>query len=218
MSADKRLESLSIIRDMLLQMMARADSSLERYGPSVQKTFSDLQIFYPKAPDRMVAKMLDSLKSAELLDMGMYIYLEAVEKGTWILPVLSFKIDLRDEKNPEVRLRVGIIMAGDEKLGRDTCAIGFRFETPEGRSGLHNYYHAQPFRRFKEDGRILPQCPEWFPDVHPAIPLGAHDEIGLLVCCLTSIYGPDLLNDLVANLPFSSRKRLSHASKLIKAA
>ena len=78
----------------------------------------------------------------------------------------------------------------DESSQIETLAI--RFETDEGDSqrdidGLHDFCHAQFCKEIS--CRIRASTPEWLPDSQPAIPLDADDQIGLVLCMLTSLYG-----------------------------
>jgi hypothetical protein len=208
LNQNKGWEDLQIIRKVIVWMMDRADSKLQGYSEIVHDTLDYLRAKYPPASDKLVNSVLNSLNCAELLHSGVYVYLEAVERDNWVVPILSFKVDLSDASNPEVRFRVGVVFPANKNLGREICAVGFRFETPEGSKGRHSFYHAQPFRSFEWDGVPLPACPEWFPAEHPAIPLGAEDAVELLACCLGSLYEPDLLEDIVSGLDEATRKKL----------
>ena len=57
----------------------------------------------------------------------------------------------------------------------------------EDGSGKHDFCHAQLCRKINRQGKEV--TPFWMLESDPAIPLDAENQIGLVLCMLTSIYG-----------------------------
>jgi len=140
------------------------------------------------------ARRLEELIAAnefDLLDAKRFIYLEPVLQGPQMLPVMSVRCNFR-RAAPEVRLELGLFLLDSKG---ELAAIGVRFETPEGSTGMHRYYHAQLFVAFHKEGAYrLPQCPEWVPTEQPALLLKAQDPVSLLMNLVVSVYGYDHLD------------------------
>ena len=72
-------------------------------------------------------------------------------------------------------------------------SLAMRFETDEGEHqsdgeiGSHDFCHAQLCRAITR--RIPALTPSWLPDSQPSIPLDAEDQVSLVLCMLTSLYG-----------------------------
>lgn len=64
-------------------------------------------------------------------------------------------------------------------------SVALRFETNEG-SGAHDYCHAQMCRSI---GKHSATNSSWLPQSEPAFPLDAGDQVSLVLCLLTSLYG-----------------------------
>ena len=78
----------------------------------------------------------------------------------------------------------------DENL--DIQALSIRYETDEGDAqrkmdGSHDFCHAQLCNSISH--RICATTPKWLPESQPSIPLDANDQISLVLCMLTSLYG-----------------------------
>lgn len=129
---------------------------------------------------------LEGLLSKKLefdsLSVKTYLFLQPIDEGAVIVPVLSFRYNFQPS-HAELRLQLALFVPHDNGL----AAIGCRFETPEG-PGTHDYYHAQMFRAF-QGGVELPGCPPWLPTSRPAFQLKADDPVTLLVCMAISVYG-----------------------------
>ena len=72
-------------------------------------------------------------------------------------------------------------------------ALAIRFETDEGgrkpeeKIGAHDFCHAQLCNGI--NGRTQGSTPTWLPDSQPSFPLDADDQVGLVICMLTALYG-----------------------------
>lgn len=150
----------------------------------------------------------------DFLDSGSFIYLKPVEKGGWMIPILSIRYNFRSAK-PVTSLRLALFLldeAGNLK------ARGYRFETPSSNEfdtassneeenpssiGRHDYYHAQLIISFdKKTSRWSLPCEPWLPTSQPAFPLDAEDPITLIVCLLVSLYGLNYVSVDLSNTPF----------------
>lgn len=125
-------------------------------------------------------------KSSELefKAQGRFLYLEpVVDKG--ILPFLTF-----DTSNDWVNFRAYVLLTMLDP-SNDLQALAMRFETDEGsradgRIGSHDFCHAQLCRSINS---ARATTPPWLPESQPSVPLDADDQIGLVLCMLTSVYG-----------------------------
>ena len=75
-------------------------------------------------------------------------------------------------------------------------SLAVRFETSEGdpddNLGKHDFLHAQLCNYiYNSDGRIIAKAktPDWLPTSQPSFPLDADNQVGLVLCMLTSLYG-----------------------------
>lgn len=125
-----------------------------------------------------------------------YLHLPLDSKGGWKQPVLKVSFDTNDKGHRVFRVKTAILVKHEEKNGsgeikQTHCGIGIRFESREGPAGegIHDYHHAQWFCAFEKGGAKLPNCPEWLPEVHPAIPIQADNYVDILCCALKSYYG-----------------------------
>ena len=86
-----------------------------------------------------------------------------------------------------VHFRVYVLLASfDEDL--QLQGVAFRYETDEGDGGgKHDFCHAQICRRIRPNGKEV--TPFWVLESDPTIPLEAQNQISLVLCMLTSIYG-----------------------------
>lgn len=74
----------------------------------------------------------------------------------------------------------------------DIQALSIRYETDEGdpqrkKDGSHDFCHAQFCKKISH--RICATTPKWLPESQPSIPVDADDQISLVLCMLTSLYG-----------------------------
>ncbi len=113
-----------------------------------------------------------------------FLFLEPVIDKT-ILPLLTL-----ETSDQWVHFRVYVLLTMlDKYAGLQSLAI--RFETDEGGlesgHGSHDFCHAQLCRRI--NGTTLATTPDWIPESQPSFPLDAENQVGLVLCMLTSLYG-----------------------------
>ena len=83
--------------------------------------------------------------------------------------------------------RVYVLLASFDK-DSEIQGVAFRYETDEGDgNGKHDFCHAQICRSIKPGGNVV--TPFWMLESDPAMPLDADNQMGLVLCMLTSIYG-----------------------------
>lgn len=119
-----------------------------------------------------------------LRDQHRFLFLEPVVDQT-ILPLLTL-----ETSDQWVHFRVYVLLAMLDKCATlQTLAI--RFETDEGGlqsgNGSHDFCHAQLCRGINHI--TLSKSPDWIPESQPSFPLDAENQIGLVLCMLTSLYG-----------------------------
>ena len=145
----------------------------------------------------------DPLKAFRYPRSG-YLYLQPIEKGKPLLPLLHLVYEGIDKKNIftcRVYLQLYCLNQGAaadpenyEVLVNDPVrAIGLRYELAEGGDylgGIHDFGHAQFVTKMENEK--LPGM-DWFPDSQPAFPLDcdATNPAGLLACLVLSLYGPE---------------------------
>lgn len=80
----------------------------------------------------------------------------------------------------------------------DHLMSGWRFEEPEGEKTIHNFYHAQPLRRFGKESSVHgmhARSPESF----PTFPLNASDTVELCLNAVLVACGKEALRSLIRN-------------------
>jgi hypothetical protein len=182
-------------RTLVRQILVWLDNRHSRWQRGPQGPASDLhervhRILIPFSEAQLEGLLLKKLEF-DSLQMNRYLFLEPIDEGASIVPVLSFGYSFQRSK-AELRLRLALFVPHDN----DLAAIGFRFEPPEG-PGTHNYYHAQMFREFHGGGAgpCLPSCPPWLPTSRPAFHLKADDPVTLLISMVISLYGIDRVQE-----------------------
>ena len=115
-----------------------------------------------------------------------FLFLEPIVDKK-ILPLLTL-----ETSNQWVNFRAYVLLTM-----LDQCdalqALAIRFETDEGLpqtngvTGSHDFCHAQLCRYINATTRAT--TPSWLPESQPSLPLDAEDQIGLVLCLLTSLYG-----------------------------
>jgi hypothetical protein len=189
-------EDAQRFRNILLWAVEQEARAAESYGDDLLALRELLATAYPRLPETEVARIVRheghdqySLSMEEGL-----IYLESPAPRK-TLPVLNAKWDF-NERNPELRLRVGLFHLGRND---DPMATGFRFEMPEKSAG-HRYCHAQPITELHL-GRAMPWLRPDLPTEGPTFPLDARDFAQLLLTLLVSLYGATVLTAAAQAVP-----------------
>lgn len=165
------------------------------YNSKIQPIYLAIKDSYPHfLNDRHFELKLpgNSQPSVDFSEHRNYLYLDPIESPL-ALPILTLKCDFT-HTIPEVSLRLGLFIS-DPGSVPPVKGLGFRFETPGGRSAenesIHRYYHVQMFKSFQKGGSLLPGVPPWLPAVQPALPLDCESPISLLITLMISLYGID---------------------------
>ena len=181
----------TLVRQILLWLQGRYEAwKRDPRGPASK--FRELvSVTCPEFGQTELEALLSKKIAFNSSGENRYLFLEPLNEGKGIVPVLSFSYDFQG-KNAELRLRLALFVPHNNSL----AAIGFRFEPSEG-PGTHDYFHAQMFREFRgRGGKALPECPTWLPTSQPAFHLKADDPVTLLVCMVISLYGIDVAGEL----------------------
>jgi hypothetical protein len=178
---------------VLLAELAKQQNNLGSHGTSESARRMRMLIKSRYTP--VQRELLENAKDSDLdFPSGMYLHLPPDKKGCH--PVLKVSFDTKDE-HTVFRVKAAILVEHEEEIeGVPKMVhrgIGVRFESREGPQGKsnHDYAHAQWFSSFQKGTDTLPGCPPWLPDVHPAIPIPAHNAVGILCCALKSFYGSE---------------------------
>jgi hypothetical protein len=160
--------------------------------------------------------ILGSEESFDTYTSNAFVYGPVVDRGVPKLwPVMTFS---GDRGCDNLRVRVALFFDGlSSNSGGDqrqsVQAVGWRFEPPEGASGAHCYYHAQPISSWNKtsSGRLPVHLP--LNESHPAFPLKADDPVSLLAAVLVSVYGHAYTHDeIFGSLSFRRDIRPARAS------
>ena len=129
--------------------------------------------------------MLSKDSDVEMMTQNLFLHLEPIEKD--ILPLVTLQ-----SSNDWVIFRIYALLATlDENCNIQSLAI--RFETDEGgisagsNLGSHDFCHAQLCNNINRHVKNV--TPQWVPDSQPSIPLDADNQVSLVLCMLTSLYG-----------------------------
>ena len=156
------------------------------------------QIYERYRPSPVAAHSLSGLfgsnSDLDLRDQHRFLVLDPVVDK--MIPLLTLQTS-----NDWVHFRAYVLLTMLDQDGA-LQALAIRFETDEGASqingttGSHDFCHAQLCRHIgatHETGVNLVTTPSWLPDAQPSFPLDAEDQIGLVLCMLTSLYGGRLV-------------------------
>lgn len=190
----------------ILRVLVRQEEHAARnsYPPKVTELRSDLiRSFHPLSDDDLERTIAPSTgPSRELQSSRRYIFLPACDEGGWFIPVLSLKYDF--EADPlELRIRAGLFAV-------ERRDAGYRFETPEGPSGIHSYYHAQPIMWWASDDESISS--HNVNPSQPAFPIDADSPVTLLMAAILSCYGLDRVAELMRDVSLQRLK--SHLESL----
>ena len=121
-----------------------------------------------------------------LKDQNQFLFLEPIA-GKKMLPFLTLQTS---HKWVHFRAYVLLTMLDDHGALQ---ALAIRYETDEGAPqtsgivGSHDFCHAQLCRAI--NSRTRATTPSWLPESQPSFPLDADDQVGVVLCMLTSLYG-----------------------------
>lgn len=176
----------TLVREILSWLQDRYWSWLRNPSGPASKFHGQVNEMYPAFPDTRLKDLLSD--RLEFDSKNTCLYLEPINEGLGIVPVLSFSYKFKEKNKFDLRLQLALFVLHEGNL----AAIGCRFDPSEG-PGTHDYYHAQMFREF-HGGRALPclpSCPPWLPISRPAFHLKADDPVTLLISMVISLYGID---------------------------
>lgn len=135
--------------------------------------------------------------SGDLYGRKQFIYLRPIQEdeiADFILPVVSVRYDF--QKQPT---ETCILLALAQMVNGQLRFRGFRFESPQGETGRHDFYHAQLIRAFVRDEAPLnpPESDLWnVPEKQPSFPLNARCPVTLALAFFISLYGMPFLQEI----------------------
>jgi hypothetical protein len=137
--------------------------------------------------------------SAETASTHSYIVVRADSKcldgnGIALLrPVLKTNFD----NDPQLNFHIWFHCLSPGTVD-DHLMLGWRLEAPEGGGSNHDFYHAQPLRRYGPE-ETRHGLHERFPESFPTIPLPASTVVELCLTAVLVACGKDALRSLVRN-------------------
>lgn len=173
-------ETRSTIRGILERFLSVSDHWVDARFGKLYSEACDLFQLNCQPPENFGFRFTES-QNLSLRDKDHYYVLEPPENKRF-LPFITLH-STADWVNFSAYVLLAAFDAQSEVMG-----LAFRYETDEGDGGgKHDFYHAQVCRSIRRDG------PEVTPflalDSDPALPLEADNQIRLVLCMLTSIYG-----------------------------
>jgi hypothetical protein len=113
-------------------------------------------------------------------------------------------------------ITISMVLAGE--INDEDCALGWRFEAPEG-PGEHCFWHAQPIREVRLDNGVVNlTLPAWVPVNMPTLPLAAENPEELLLCALVSIYGHHTTSLMASDFDYDFSQELASIDVSVSAA
>lgn len=173
-------------------MVGRERRAQDKYPQELGSLRMRLATPYPPATEDYITKIFaQGQSSGSMLDHRQFAHFEAIERGGWMLPIVSVEFDFAND--PAVcAVRLGLFLLrqfqDDQAVHH---AVGFRFEMSEGPNSIHCYPHAQLITAWGLGGKDwmnLP-TPNWLPISYPALPLDVRTPLGLVIAMFVSLYG-----------------------------
>lgn len=126
--------------------------------------------------------MLNKEDDVVMNTQNLFLHLEPTKKG--ILPFVTLQ-----SSDNWIHFRIYALLTILEDCNLQS--LGIRFETDEGdvegSPGSHDFCHAQLCNNINKHVGGLSSS--WVPESQPSIPLDADNQISLVLCMLTSLYG-----------------------------
>ena len=175
-----------VISDILSPFLIENQWNNEKYTLLQTKIYENYHSLALSINDIPLSYKFIENTDISMKDKNQFLHLEPTEDKT-IFPVITIQ---STEKWLHFRIYALLIMF-DCDSSLQTLAI--RFETDEGDGqkgsaiGSHDFCHAQFCKSLTS--KIRATTPKWIPDSQPSFPLDAEDQISLVLCMLTSIYG-----------------------------
>lgn len=142
-----------------------------------------------------------------------YILMEQPDKQPSTICAVSCVWDFRAEA-VDFSGYLGIWMPSIEVLydesgnaSKPIVFLGYRFETPDFQGTKHKFFHSQPCRSMDRARKPIPLAVPHHPKM-PTFPLLAEEPADLLVCMCVSLYGRDIIKELVLELGTLSPPRV----------
>ena len=180
----------------ILVWIAQLGDKVQNLPEKAQKIHQRAAEKYRKIGSRELEAILTrgEPKTVSLLNCRGFVYLPPIDKGGWLVPILSVEYNYSAD-NPQVSLKVALFLLVEVAGKENLRAIGYRFETPHG-GDRHNYYHVQPIDGFGHSDRWKLPGTDWVPTDYPAFPIDAQDPIQLLISMLVSLYDHAFVQDI----------------------
>ena len=172
-------ETKSTIRGILERFLAKDDHwSNKRLQRTYEEACPEFEI--KTIPAHQLRYHLNDSEIG-LRDKDLYFLLEPPENRRF-QPFVTFQTT-----HDWIHFRAYILLAALDK-DEQIQGVAFRYETNEGDgNGDHDFCHAQICPTIKRSGKKITHF--WTLDSDPAIPLDAQNQVTLILCMLTSIYG-----------------------------
>ncbi len=171
------------ISDILSKFLGRYDRDDGPFVTLRQQVYEE----YAPIPIEVhgLSGLLGGRSELKLKNQNRFLFLEPVVDKN-ILPLLTL-----ETSNQWVNFRAYVLLTMLDRC-EGLQALAIRFETDEGPQkngviGSHDFCHAQLCRYINDKTRAT--TPNWLPESQPSLPLDAEDQIGLVLCMLTALYG-----------------------------
>lgn len=176
------------VRLAVADILSKFLSKYERSGGPLASLREQVNEKYRPIPVDVhgLSGLLGGSSELGLRDQHRFLFLEPVA-DQMILPLLTL-----ETSNQWVNFRAYVLLTMLDQSGA-LQALAIRFETDEGVPqstsirGSHDFCHAQLCRDI--NGTTRATTPSWLPESQPSFPIDAEDQIGLVLCMLTTLYG-----------------------------
>jgi len=139
-------------------------------------------------------------EAGDLHAWGGFLFLRPCETRVWAVPVMTMEYQFAPP--PRIGLRLGLFLFDNES--QSVVSTGYRYESPDA-GGEHDFFHMQQITELGNRAFPLP-TPPWVSQNKPAVPLDAGTDVGLLLCLLAALYGPQ--SDVIAEIASSQYRNM----------
>lgn len=169
------------ISDILSGFLTDYDRLNGRFDELLDKVYVRYQFGDLDASE--LRSMLSKCPDVEMRTHNKFLHLEPIKKD--ILPFVTLQ-----SSDNWIHFRIYALLTTLDKDCK-LQSLGIRFETDEGdvegSPGSHDFCHAQLCNNINKHVGCLSSS--WIPESQPSIPLDADNQISLVLCMLTSLYG-----------------------------
>lgn len=169
------------ISDILSRFLKDYNGQIGPWAELLSKVYGSYQ--WRELDASGLRSMLSKCPDVEMRTYNQFLPLEPIKKD--IIPFVTLQ-----SSESWIHFRIYALLTILDK-DCNLQSLGIRFETDEGdvegSPGSHDFCHAQLCNNINKHVGGLSSS--WIPESQPSIPLDADNQISLVLCMLTSLYG-----------------------------